>query len=60
MAARILVIEDNPTNLELMRYLLHASGQIVFTTSDGSEGIEIARRANPDLIVCDTQMPVAD
>jgi two-component system, cell cycle response regulator len=60
MAARILIIEDNPTNLELMRYLLHASGHILFTASDGSEGIETARHANPDLIVCDIQMPDLD
>ncbi len=60
MAARILIIEDNPTNLELMRYLLHASGHVLLTAADGLEGIETARRTSPDLIVCDIQMPGLD
>ena len=60
MAARILIIEDNPTNLELMRYLLHAAGHTLYTAADGAEGIEIARRTNPDLIVCDMKMPGLD
>jgi CheY-like chemotaxis protein len=60
MAARIVIIEDSPTNLELMRYLLHDSGHILLTASDGSEGIELARHANPDLIVCEIQMPDLD
>jgi CheY-like chemotaxis protein len=60
MTARILIIEDNPTNLELMRFLLHASGSSLFTAADGPEGIETARRMIPDLIVCDLQMPGLD
>lgn len=60
MAARILIIEDNPTNLELMCYLLHASGHVLFTASDGPAGIELARLTNPDLIVCDLQLPGLD
>src|SRR5580658_1303541 len=60
MTARILIIEDNPTNLELMRFLLHASGSSLFTAADGPEGIETARRTIPDLIVCDLQMPGLD
>jgi CheY-like chemotaxis protein len=60
MAAQILIIEDDPANLELMRVLLHASGQTILIASDGLMGIELARRANPDLIVCDIQMPGLD
>jgi two-component system cell cycle response regulator len=57
MGARILVIEDNPANLELMSYLLKAFGHEVLTAMDGETGLEIARREGPDLIVCDIQIP---
>jgi two-component system cell cycle response regulator len=57
MGARILVIEDNPANLELMSYLLRAFGHEVLTAMDGETGLEIARREGPDLIVCDIQIP---
>ncbi len=57
---RILVIEDNPANLELMTYLLKAFGHIALTAGDGAEGIEAARRQTPDLIICDVHMPRMD
>src|SRR6185295_11171160 len=57
MGARILVIEDNPANLELMSYLLRAFGHEVLTACDGEAGIEAARREAPNLIVCDIQIP---
>lgn len=55
--ARILVIEDNPANLELMTYLLKAFGHEVLTAMDGDEGLQAVRRMSPDLIVCDVQLP---
>src|SRR4026208_1263641 len=57
MKARVLVVEDNPTNLALMEYLLRTFGYEVFTASDGAEGIEVARRESPDIILMDLQMP---
>jgi CheY-like chemotaxis protein len=60
MAARILIIEDNPADLELMRFLLQAFGYTPIIAGDGPEGMEAARRENPDLIVCDIQMPGLD
>jgi len=57
MAARILVIEDNSANLELMAYLLQARGHTVLTAMTGEEGLEAALREQPDLIVCDVQLP---
>jgi two-component system cell cycle response regulator len=60
MAARILIIEDNPANLEMMRFLLQALGYSPITAGDGPEGMETAQRENPDLIVCDIQMPGLD
>ena len=58
--ARILVIEDNPTNLELMSYLLKAYGHEILTAIDGKEGVEVAHRSRPELIICDVQLPKLD
>ena len=60
MPARILVIEDNFANLELMAYLLKAYGHAVITARDGEEGLASALRELPDLVVCDIQMPRMD
>jgi two-component system cell cycle response regulator len=58
--ARILVIEDNPANLELMSYLIEAFGHCPLLARDGAEGLVAARREMPDLIVCDVQLPRVD
>jgi two-component system, cell cycle response regulator len=60
MAARVLVIEDNVTNLDLMSYLLRAFGHQALRATAGAAGVEAAARERPDLIVCDLQMPGAD
>jgi len=60
MAARILVVEDNPANRELTRYLLACSGYCVLEARDGREGLAMARREGPDLILCDLGMPELD
>jgi two-component system cell cycle response regulator len=60
VGARILVIEDNPANLELMSYLLTAYAHVALTAADGCGGIEAAHRERPDLIVCDVQLPDMD
>lgn len=57
---RVLIIEDNQANLELMCYLLEASGHATLVARDGSEGLEVASRETPDLIICDLQMPKMD
>ena len=60
MPHRILIIEDNPANLDLMAYLLTAFGHAVLTANDGEEGLEVVYRERPDLIVCDILMPKLD
>ena len=60
MATRILVIEDNAANLELVRYLLAARGYSVIEARNGMQGVTLAREQRPDMIVCDLQMPVLD
>lgn len=58
--AHIVVIEDNPTNLDLICYLLRAYGHSVETAGDGDEGLALVRRTLPDLIVCDVHLPKLD
>jgi two-component system cell cycle response regulator len=57
---RILVIEDNPANLELMTYLLRAAGHSVLTALDGEAGVEVAQRERTDLVLCDISLPKRD
>jgi two-component system cell cycle response regulator len=60
LSARILIIEDNPANMELMTYLLQAFGHTVLSVYNGEEGVETARRELPDLIICDVHLPKMD
>jgi CheY-like chemotaxis protein len=60
VSARILVIEDNPANLDLMTYLLHASGYDVSYATDGLSGWERARKEDFDLVLTDILMPELD
>jgi CheY-like chemotaxis protein len=60
MPARILIIEDNPANLELARYLLEARGYPTLAAIDGEQGLRAAHAERPDLVLCDLQMPVMD
>lgn len=59
-AGRILVIEDNPQNLELMTYLLQAFGYTTLTAANGEEGLAIVRQEMLDLIICDVHLPKMD
>jgi two-component system cell cycle response regulator len=58
--ARILLIEDNPDNLDLMSYLLTAYGHAVTTAEDGESGIAKALGELPDLVACDIHLPGVD
>jgi len=58
--ARVLVIEDNGPNLELMTYLLNAFGHATEAARDGDQGVETAARGGFDLVVCDIQLPKRD
>jgi CheY-like chemotaxis protein len=60
MGARILVIEDNSANLELMTYLLKAFGHATAAARDGVDGINQALATVPDLILCDIALPKLD
>lgn len=60
MTARILIVEDNPINRELIDYLLRAYGFETLKAPDGHAGLEVARLERPDVILCDVQMPGMD
>jgi len=60
LSARILIIEDNATNMELMVYLLRAFGYTPLAAYDGEEGVRMARSELPDLIICDVHLPKLD
>jgi two-component system, cell cycle response regulator len=60
MPARILIVEDNPDNLELMTYLLTAFGHRVIKAMDGEKGLRLLRQEKPDLVLCDLQLPKID
>ncbi|MEO6354818.1 MAG: response regulator [Oxalobacteraceae bacterium] len=60
MAAQILIIEDNPTNMALMVYLLEAFGYPVRGIADGEQGWQAAQQEPPDLIICDIHLPKRD
>jgi len=58
--ARILIIEDNPANIELMSFLLGAYGHTPLSAADGPRGVAAARSERPDLIACDVNLPGMD
>jgi len=60
MGKRILVIEDDPIAIRLMEYVLKKRGYQVFTTSNGLEGLQIARKEVPDLIILNVMLPGID
>lgn len=60
MRARILVIEDNPTNMDLMTFLLKSFGHDVLTHEGGRDAVELVRNEQPDLIICDIELPGVD
>ncbi len=57
LPARILVIDDELTNLELMEALLPAAGYEVELACGGEEGLRLARARPPDLVLLDLMMP---
>ncbi len=57
---RILIVEDNAANLELVRYLLASAGYEVLLADNGAKGLDLALREQPDLVISDLQMPVMD
>jgi len=56
----ILVVDDNPQNLKLVRVLLLSEGYVVRTATDAEEALEVLRTFLPDVILMDIQLPGMD
>ena len=54
---KVLIADDEPDILEILRYNLLKEGYQVVTAKDGDDAIEKAKMFNPDLIVLDIMMP---
>jgi CheY-like chemotaxis protein len=57
---RILVVEDNMDNYELVRFVLERAGYDTFLAVNGRDGVAAARLQMPDLILMDLSMPEMD
>lgn len=58
--AAILLVEDDPTLSETLRYNLEREGYSVSVAADGVQGLELARRQRPDLVILDIMLPRLD
>jgi two-component system, cell cycle response regulator DivK len=54
---RVLVVEDNPLNMKLFSAMIAAEGYEVLEAKSGQDGLELAQRQRPDLIIMDIQLP---
>src|SRR5260370_41630756 len=60
MTARILIVDDQRSNVEMMAGVLKARGYAVYTALDGQQALEQVREIHPDLVVSDILMPGLD
>ncbi len=57
---KILVVEDNETNMYIFSRILRKGGHEVIPATSGEEGVELATKEKPDLILMDIQLPDMD
>ena len=60
MKIRIAVVEDNQTNIDLIRYQLDAEGFDIFIEKTGKKGMEMIKEKEPDLVLLDVGLPDID
>ncbi len=60
MKETLLIIEDNPENYYLMRFLLEKNGFEIYGADNGKDGIHMALKLNPKGILLDLQLPEMD
>ena len=56
----ILIVDDNPANVEIFQVRLEANGYDIITATDGQAGLAMASEKKPDLILLDVMMPKMD
>ena len=54
---QIMIVDDSPTDVHLLKKILEKNGFNTLTASDADEGIQVAKREKPDLILMDVVMP---
>ncbi len=54
---KILIVEDDPTNLKLINVILSAEGHRIFDSEKAGEALEIVKHEKPDLILVDLVLP---
>ena len=57
---KILLVDDEPDILEILKYNLSSQGYQVFTAKNGVDGVEKAKKKKPHLIILDVMMPEMD
>ncbi len=57
---KILVIDDDPKLLELVKYILQREGYMLFFALTGEQGIKVTKKEKPDLILMDIMLPKMD
>ena len=57
MNERILIVEDNPQNMNVFEMVLRAKGYTLLKATDGEEALDMALSGRPDLIIMDIQIP---
>jgi len=60
VGGKVLIVEDDRTLLEVLRYNLSKEGYEVLTAADGAAGLETARSTKPDLVILDVMLPKMD
>jgi DNA-binding response OmpR family regulator len=56
-AKRVLLVDDDAEIIESMRYALEARGYRILVARDGNQGLAMAEREDPDLVILDMMMP---
>jgi len=54
---RVLLVDDDPEIIDAIRYALEAKGFQIFIARDGNQGLAMAEREDPDLVILDMMMP---
>lgn len=55
--ARILIVDDSPSQLLGIQRIVEKLGHVSLTAEDGAEGVEVAKRELPDMVLMDVVMP---
>jgi DNA-binding response OmpR family regulator len=56
-AKRVLLVDDDPEIIDAIRYALESKGYQIFIARDGNQGLAMAEKEDPDLVILDMMMP---